>query len=260
MHNYNDHEANYPTDKASVKVLYNDYFHDSRITSLNIIPEKHALEMRLQCSRECEEENGGAREDIYNQKYGYVLTFFGVTYLDIQTTLDWPEYINGRFKAIAKGKYYFRIQTADGYIDVGYRSFKLRKNIGRVSYKGISGFDPWIKKAWQVSDEMLNAILTRLADDGYSEEDDFDLYLDLERLYASGRTDIAKYLRRYASSSWEVDVAVPFSAWLLGKFGSPDDIPLLRQVSDRTDDPLIKRNILDAIETLSNNELILNAE
>lgn len=84
MHNYNDHEANYPTDKASVKVLYNDYFHDSLITSLNIIPEKHALEMRLQCSRECEEENGGAREDIYNQKYGYVLTFFGVAAREIR--------------------------------------------------------------------------------------------------------------------------------------------------------------------------------
>ena len=250
MYNYIDHEANYPTDKASYKVLYNDYFHDSLITSISILPEKHTVEMHIQCSRECEEETGDWRKDIYNRKYGYVLTFSGVTYLDIKTEMSCPDYLNGRFKAIPKGKYYFRIQTPDGNIDIGYRNFKLRKLDGRVSYKGITEFDRWMDRA-SATEDKIDRIIQRLQDDGYSEEEDFDLYLDLERLYASKTSGIADYLRRYAAKEWEMDDALPYAGWLLGKYGSADDIPIIQQLLHRTDNSLIRQNLLDAIDTLT---------
>ena len=252
MYNYFDYEAAYPTDKASYKALYNDYFHDSLITSVSIRPEKSSVVIHVQCSRECEEETGDWRENIYDEKYGYVLTFAGVTYLDIKSDLNHCVYINGRFKAIPKGKYYFRIQTADGHIDIAYRCFKLRRLVGRVSYRGITGFDPWMDRAWAVSEEKLSDILKRLNDDSYTEEQDFDLYLDFERLYASKVTDIAKYLRRYAKAQWKLEDALPFAGWLLGKYGNTDDIPIVQQLMNRTDNSEIRQNLLDAIDALRN--------
>lgn len=250
MYNYVDHEAACPTDKASYKVLYNDYFHDSLITSISMQPEKHSVEMHIQCSRECEEETGDWRKDIYNRKYSYVLTFSGVTYLDIKTEMSGAEYLNGRFKAIAKGKYYFRIQTVDGYIDIGYRNFKLRKPDGRVSYRGITEFDRWMDRTSATEDEICH-IINRLQNDGYGEEEDFDLYLDLERLYDSKTSRIADYLRKYAVKEWEMDAALPYAGWLLGKYGSADDIPIIQQLLNRTDNSLIRQNLLDAIDALT---------
>lgn len=260
MYNYYDYEANLPNDKASYKVLYNDYFHDSLITSINICPEKHSLEMQVQCQRECEEETGDPRKDILNEKYGYTITFSGVSYLEINTTLQWCEFINGRFKAIPKGKYYYRIQTADGYMDIGYCSFTLRKRIGRVSYKGIAQFDPWMDKLWLTPEERIMSILKRLDDNGYTEEQEFDLFLDLQRLYSSKTAGIAPQLRRIAASGWESEDAVPYAAWLLGKFGDPDDIPLLCQLQGRANCPAVKKNLSDAIEALDNRRLITTGE
>ena len=260
MYNYYDYEANLPVDKASYKGLYNDYFHDSPITSMNIWPEKHSLEMQIQCRRECEEETGDPYKDVLDEKYGYALTFSGVSYLEINTTLQGCEFINGRFKAIPKGKYYYRIQTTDGYMDIGYRSFMLRKRIGRLSYKGIVQFDPWMDKLWLTPEEKIISILKRLADHGYTEEQEFDLYLDLQRLYSSKASGIAPYLRRIAASGWESEDAAPFAAWLLGKFGDSDDIPLLCQLQGRANCTMVKKNLSDAIEALSNRRFVTTGE
>lgn len=253
MYNFTDHEANLPSDKASYKVLYNDYFHDSPITSVCFNPIKHIFEIHLQCSRECEEETGNWRKNIYNEKYGYVLTFSGVTYLDIKTDLQCPDYINGRFKNIPKGKYYFRIQIADGQIDIAYRSFKLRKLVGRVSYCGITEFDPWLDRAHIVSQDQIDAIMQRLEDDGYTEDKEFELFLDLERLYASKVPGLASYLRRCIALPWDIgqNEAIPYAAWLLGKYGNADDIPLISQLMKKTNDYRILQNLHDAISALS---------
>ena len=255
MYNYYDYEANFPVDKASYKVLYNDYFHDSPISSISISPEKHSLEMQVQCQREFEEDTGDPCKDIQNEKYGYTLIFSGVSYLEINTTLQSCEFINGRFKAIPKGKYYYRIHTTDGYLDIGYRNFTLRKRVGRVSYKGVAQFAPWMDKLWLAPEEKIAGILKRLADNGYTAEQDFDLYLDLERLYSSKAVGIAPYLRRIVTSGWESENAVPFAAWLLGKLGDSDDIPLLRQLQGRANRPAVRKNLSDAIEALENRRL-----
>lgn len=255
MYNYNDYEANLPKDKASYKVLYNDYFHDSLITEIHISPKMHSLEIHIQCQRECEAESHNLPKDILNEKYGYILTFLGVSFLEVNTSLQGCEYINGRFKAIPKGKYYFRMQTADGYIDIGYRRFQLRKQIGRVSYIGITEFDPWMNRSQAVSEDQIAAILKKLADNQYTEEQEFDLFLDLQRLYTAKMTGIASYLRRIVASGWDSEDAVPYAAWLLGKFGSPCDIPLLRQLQGHADSPMIKKNLFDAMDALDTGRL-----
>lgn len=250
MYNYEDYEANLPMDKASYKVLYNDYFHDSPITKIHISPDMHSLEMHVQCRREYEEDFKDSCRSVLNEKYEYILTFLGVSFLEVNTTLQYCEYVNGRFKAIPKGKYYFRIQTRDGYIDIGYRSFKLRKQIGRVSYKGVTECDPWMNRSRLVSEDQVIDILHRLDDNTYTEEQEFDLFLDLQRLYVSKNTEIAPYLRRIINLGWDSEDAVPYAAWLLGKFGSHFDIPLLRQLWGSADDPMIRKNISDAIAAL----------
>ena len=135
-------------------------------------------------------------------------------------------------------------------MDIGYRNFTLRKRVGRVSYKGVAQLDPWMDKLWLAPEEQIAGILKRLADNSYTAEQDFDLYLDLELLYSSKAVGIAPYLRRIVTSGWESENAVPFAAWLLGKFGDSDDIPLLRQLQGQANNPAVRRNLSDAIEAL----------
>ena len=251
MYNYFDYEANLPTDRASYKVLYHDYFHDSLITAVNISPQRHSLKMLIQCRRDWETDTQNLRKDILDEKYGYLLTFSGVSHLEIHTSLEWCDYINGRFKAIPKGTYYFRIQTADGYMDIGYHGFRLRKRVGRVSYKGIPDPEPWRATSLPITEAPIAGIWKLLAEHGYTGEDEFALYLDLERLYASKAEGLAPYLRRIAASGWQSEDAVPFAAWLLGKFGDSGDIPLLRQLWGQATHPMIRKNLSDAIEALS---------
>lgn len=260
MYNYYDYEASFPTDKASYKVLYNDYFHDSLITAVEFKPEKHTVQLHIQCSRECEWETGDWRRDILDEKYGYVLTFGGVSYFDMKTQMDCPEYLNGRFKAIPKGKYYFRIQTADGYIDIGYSRFRLRKTVGRVSYRGITEADLRMGSAKPASQEEISRILERLRSDDYTEEQDFDLYMDLEYLYACKVPGLGPFLRRYVKSQWPLEDAVPFAAWLLGRYGNADDIPLILQLIPRTDHPGIRQNLMDAVEAMAEPHFIQEGE
>lgn len=249
MHNYYDHEAILPTDKASNKALYNDFFHDSIITGISLNAKQRQLELHLQCSRDCEAETG-SREAIYHEKYGYKMIFSVVTHSEIHTKLHCPEYLNGRFKAIPKGNYYFRIQTDDGYIDIAYRHFKLRKATGRVSYSGIEGFQPELDRKYDSPAEVTNHILRRIASGQYTASDDFALFLDLQRLYASRVENLAPYLRQCLAAPWASEDAKPFAAWLLGKFGAAEDIPLLYPLLSQFQQPIIKRNLMDAMDAL----------
>ena len=171
MHNYYDRDAPLPADRASYKYLYNDYFHDSIITGLCVNSARRELELSLQCSRECEEEQGN-RDNILEEKYGYRLYFSGLHHFGGSSALQWTEYLNGRFKAIrgAKGNFYFRIQTADGYMDIGYDRFRIRKVRGRVSYRGIDEISPWIDKACAARPEEAAAIRKLMDEYGLSQE------------------------------------------------------------------------------------------
>lgn len=244
MYNYDDFEANVPTDKASVKVLLNDYFHNSPITAIHILPEVHALELQLQCCREWEADS--SRAELSDEKYTYILTFGSLHTCDIRTRMKHPIFISGRFKAIPRGKYYYRIATADGFIDIGYRSFSLRKASGRVSYRRLPA--P-VQAPAAISAEEAAWIRARIRAEVYLEEEDADLLRDLERLYASGRID-AENLRHCLCVPWHSVCAKPYAAWLLGKFGGREDLPRLWQYLSECSDPAIRRNLQDAIDTI----------
>lgn len=249
MHNYYDRDAPLPADKASYKFLYNDYFHDSIITGLCVNSARRELELSLQCSRECEEEQGN-RDNILEEKYGYRLYFSGLHHFGGSSALQWTEYLNGRFKAIrgAKGNFYFRIQTADGYMDIGYDRFRIRKVRGRVSYRGIDEISPWIDKAYAARPEEAAAIRKRLEDMAYAGKEDFDPNFDLERLYHAGAEALAPLLRQLVKAPWVPRETKVYAAWLLGKYGSAEDIPLILGQLQDCGDAMIQRNLLDAAE------------
>lgn len=263
MYNYYDFEATFPLEKPVRKFLLSDYFHDSRICSLKQDANRRELVVRLQCCRDWERAGEGALEDA---RYTYILRFIGVHGFRSVTELSWPEYINGRFKQTAwlceqqkHGKrklYQFRIGLADGYLDILFSRFSVRKVIGRVSYTDIKEFGAFYKDWYKRSPEQIERIREALKT---TSPDSLDDDLNLAFLYANKATDLPQHCRRLLTGDAS-QAAKAYAAWLLGKCGTQNDLPLIweafRIEKERksydfgSDDPMKYRNYMDAIEQL----------
>ena len=265
MYNYEDFEAELPRDKGTQKFLVSDYFHDSELRSVVYDGGKKSLEITLQCCRDWESEGRGERSD---PRYTYILRFFGVAGFVSRTDLTWPEYINGRFKHTAwlearqretkRKLYHFRIGLADGYMDILFSRFQIRKALGRVCYAGAGEDDSchpakeWLRR----SPEKLRAVREELARAG---KDDLSADLDLEILYANGAEDLPAWCRRVLAGDYSGE-GKAYAAWLLGKCGSREDLDriwaLYREEREKRfgacgpDVEKRLRNYLDAIERL----------
>ena len=265
MYNYYDFEAEFPQEKSAQKFLMSDYFHDSRICSINMDHDRRELVICLQCQREWEESEKGAIEDA---RYTYILRFAGVYGLCIATDLSWPEYINGRFKQTAwlrkqqkqtkRKLYQFRIGLADGYLDIVFQRFFVRKAEGRISYAGVKEVGAFYKNRLQRSPEKLAEIRDELNN---TSQDSLNDDYNLEILYANSTEDLPQQCRRILTGEAS-QAAKAYAAWLLGKCGTPKDLPLIweafraekeRECIDCSfESPMRDRNYLDSVEQLTN--------
>ena len=277
MHNF-EHEIPYPKDKALYTFLWCDYFHDSSITDLqfsNIVSGRQDLTLTLQCERECrknwQDRNWNVRAfraDLERNIYTYHLTFFGVEHTQLERSGDWwqMEYVNGRFKDSAllhrlqqqvdHPLYHVRIQLSGGYLDVVFRRFQVRKAVGRVQYISAEQrelFEQNRKQRPYVSPEECDRIRRDIRDKAYGEPevDDIALYYDLEALYHAQVPDLGELARQCFQWNWPAEDALPYAAYILGKTGGRGDLPLLYPLLSTVTEPLLRRNLLDAIERLS---------
>ena len=262
MYNYYDFEAEFPLEKATQKFLVSDYFHDSRIQDIKMDHRKHELIIRLQCCRDWETANVGSLDDA---QYTYYLRFSGVYGFRSVTELRWTDYINGRFKQTAwlneqqqrtKSKLYqFRMGLSDGYIDLLFSRFSIRKASGRISYKDIEELGAFYKEWYCRTPERISEIRKEL-----QEATDKSLCdLNLEFLYANRVDDLPLLCRSIIKGETPSDAKV-YASWLLGKCGKKEDLQLIwdtyhaeierKEYDYGSDNPMKYRNLLDAIEQL----------
>ena len=263
MYNYYDFEAEFPLEKATQKFLVSDYFHDSRIQDIKMDHRKHELIIRLQCCRDWETANMGSLDEV---QYTYFLRFSGVYGFRAVTELQTSEYINGRFKQTAwlneqqqrtkRKLYQFRIGLSDGYIDLIFCSFTIRKAVGRVFYRDVDELGAFYKEWYRQSPEQIREIMNEL------QADASDLMSDmkLEFLYANEVKDLRALCQNIITGEASPDAKV-YAAWLLGKRGAKEDLQLIwdvyRTEAERieyefgSDDSMKYRNLLDAIENLN---------
>lgn len=263
MHNYIDLEAEYPRSKAVRKFLLADYFHDSALKALDHNQAERELTIRLQCSRDYEKAPKGTFED---DVYGYILQFRGVWGFRYNTDSRWTEYLNGCFKKTAwlletqkrtrRALYQFRMQLADGYLDIIFHSFEMRKVKGRINYHDINDLESFHMEYLKRSMEELNQLREELNQGNDPMMDDSRL----EQLYANGEKDLPSLCRMVLKKNQDEDVKA-YAAWLLGKCGDLSDRALIWQAYQEWREQsgndtcswnwLMDRNYHDAIEYLT---------
>ena len=264
MHNY-EHEIEMPDNKAIAAFLWADYFHDSEINHIEFIQERQKVVLTMRCCRDTEEyyrnAKGSAEEkrvytENHRDEFSYVLTFGNVAYFNITRMLSCNDYINGRFKDSVilkklqkeskKKLYHLRMQFDDGFGDVIFGKFEIRKKTGKVKYPK---YELW--KAAGCSSAELNG------------DNDFDRFLMMQQMFREGDIRVLDIARENMRNQEYLEDSKPYSAYILGKLGNKDDLPVLfdyylKIERDMTSQSICLRstlmyrqNILDAIEDIN---------
>lgn len=267
MNNY-EHEIECPQNRGIINYLWNDYFHDSKIQHIEFEHKRGSVIFTLECSRDMDEKreqlNGIHEERLsyirqHMDEFTYVLSFEGVLYFHGERLIMENDYINGRFKNTAllcklkaetkKPLFHFRMQIDDGYIDIVFSNFHVRKKEGRVKY-------PVREILYQT--ESSSEIEKNIDLPG----DDFERFLVLQKLHNAKYESLLKIARENLRLENGFEDSCLYSAYLLGKYGDATDIKslfdlylniepyLLSESICSYSAPLPKRNILDAIELI----------
>jgi len=268
MDNY-EHEIACPDNKGVRNYLWYDHFHDSKIDNISFDHRKGLVTLTLECCRDIEDIWNKLKGDDNTRRayiaenidsFTYILTFKGAKYFHSERIIMVNDYINGRFKETAllkklatenkKPLYHFRIQIDDGYMDIIFSDFIIRKRVGRVKYP---------------VDEITYQTCKSLTDDEKKaalEGDDFERFLVMQHLYKVNDPGLLEIARSNLLLDNEHEDTCLYSAYLLGKLGGASDVPKLLDLFLNVEDYLIsksvcrcsailiKRNILDAIELI----------
>lgn len=267
MDNY-DHEIECPQNKAIINYLWYDYFHDSTIHKIEFDHKKGLVILTLESCRDLDEkweklkgtfEERSLYVDKHRGEFTYILCFKGVQYFHDERLIMANDYLNGRFKNTAllcklkaetkKSLYQFRMQIDDGYIDIIFSDFQIRKKVGRVKYS--------------VSEVFYQAESSSLIEKDITlTGKDFDRFLFMQKLYKAKDESLLKIARESIRFGDDSEDSCLYSAYLLGKYGDTSDIKNLFGLYLNIEEHLIaksvcrcsailpKRNILDAIELI----------
>jgi len=268
MNNY-EHEVACPDNKGIRNYLWYDIFHDSKIDNISFDHEKGLVVLTMECCSDIDKlwdkfkNDGDSDGDAYDaylkdhmDNFTYLLTFKGVQYFHSERIIMVNDYINGRFKDTAllrnlsaenkKPLYHFRIEIDDGYMDIIFSDFVIRKKKGGVKYPIDS------------TDQPVSATLGMSAFYG----NDYKWYLTMQKLYDANDPGLLEIARSNLQLDSEHDYSCLYAAYLLGKLGDTSDIPKLfdlflnveeyffAETTYRSNAVLAKRNIMDAIELI----------
>ena len=267
MNNY-EHEIACPDNKGILNYLWYDHFHDSKIDNISFDHRKGLVVLTLECCRDRDEiwKKLKYNDNLFNSymdknidNFTYILTFKGTKYFHVERLIMVNDYINGRFKDTAllktlaaenkKPLYHFRIQIDDGYIDIIFSNFIIRKKAGRIKYP--------VKESAARTCKWVDEDSKKAALDG----DDFERFLAMQKLFHENDPALPDIARKNLWFDDDGDSCL-YSAYLLGKLGDINDIPNLLELYSKIEEHLIsksvcrcgailpKRNILDAIELI----------
>ena len=262
MHNFH-HEIPLPEDRAIRKFLWDSYFHDSAIQEVFLDePTQHAMSLKVDCSRD---------------DSTYLLQFHGVAHFEYSSPRNgWhtgEEISSTVFKDSAllhrlqrdnvKKLYHLRFSHWDGFTDVIFERFTIRRVGGRVSYRSdvpmeaISWDKQYMAPNFRFSlkkDPFVEDIHHLSADDAEDLMEQVDdilwtrLYLLHVKDEIEGLLDLARSILAAHRTCCH---AALYAAFLLGKYGTGPDIPMLisRYLSEQN--LLKKRVLMDAIELIN---------
>lgn len=260
MHNFY-HEIPLPEDKAIRKFLWVNFFHDALIQQ--ILPgQPKPYDLTLQ---------------IYSGHDGhtYLLRFHNAVHYECSAPMPWhagQDISSTVFKDTAllhrlqvkEGKplYHLRFSHWDGYTDVIFERFTIRREGGRVNYKSEV---PPEDIGWQHCRYTPNGAYLP----GYNpfEEDFASLPADNEedrlfmidnilwaRLYHLEQQNAPEALltqaRHTLAEYHHCETAPLYAAFLLGKHGNSADLSGLTKQYFSAENLLIKRVIMDAMELI----------
>jgi hypothetical protein len=296
MYNY-EHEIEKPHDKAMIKFLWNDYFHDSNVENVSFDNKKNHLIITLISCRdqECLWDKIKGADDWKRQyfkenkdHFTYYLCFEKVSHFTLQSSVKWTNYINGRFKETACLKiiqswgkeklYHFRIQLSNGYSDIVFKNFKVRKKIGRINYN-------IEEELGQINSIVMDSHFFETVESNLSDEEnessffsktedfnkyleqakngkDFDRFIAMSVLYEKKYENLLELVRNNLILDAEWLDCSAYAAYLLGKIGINEDITKLygyhaflnRLIAKENNYPynvFIERTVLDSIELLN---------
>jgi hypothetical protein len=177
--------------------------------------------------------------------------------MEAEDTVVASEYINGRFKnsALLRSKqsrsktslFHIRLQLSEGYCDIVFNRFIVKKVNGRVRYISDSHedtrFDPPTPTDIE-RDSLMN--------EGIDDYDSFFIMAALYRLKDPMLLDIARRAIRLATADADSRL---YSCYLLGKLGDSMDIPALL---DRYRDACNSNNMDDYVHAF-HRKIILDA-
>lgn len=277
IHNY-EHEIPCPPNRGINTFLWYDYFHDSHLQNIEFDKMKKTVTLMYECAREIEDKWKELKGDEpYKRQYIeshadefiYFLTFKYVLYFQVDRLPCANDYINGRFKDSAllhyinteqkNPCYHFRIQCDDGYIDIIFSDFIIRKKQGRIRYLNT----PFSAMTCSSLDApALDETIMGLVKQAQTGED-FERFLAMSKLWQLKYSELIQLARGNITLPDDYEDSVPYSAYLLGKLGDESDLPLLQRLylsiqklmTERSiclcSTLLPKRNILDAIENIN---------
>ncbi len=261
MHNFY-HEIPLPEDKAIRKFLWVSYFHDSLIQNIILeTPKRNELTLKLDCSRDC---------------FTYLLHFRGVAHFEFSsprngwhaaeeissTTFKDSALLHRLQQQVGKPLYHLRFSHWDGYTDVIFERFTIRRDGGRVNYK--SAILPerigWEHCRYTPEGSYLPDIDPFEEDFAALPADDEEerrymidniLWARLFHLEQLDPIDELVKQARYIIAEHPRCVHAPvYAAFLLGKHGSQADMPKLAEQYFAAENLLAKRVIMDAIELI----------
>lgn len=258
MHNFY-HEIPLPEDKAIQKFLWVSYFHDGLIQQ--ILPgQPKPYDLTLQ---------------IYSghDGYTYLLRFHNAVHFECSAPMPWhsgQDISSTVFKDTAllhrmqgkEGKplYHLRISHWDGYTDVIFERFTIRREGGRVNYKSevppegigwrycrytpngayLPDFDPFESDFAALPAEDEEERLFMIDDILWARLYHLEQHSQITELIKQARYIIAEHPR--------CEHAPVYAAFLLGKHGNSADLSGLTKQYFSAENLLLKRVILDAIE------------
>ncbi len=260
MNNFT-HDIPLPDDPAIRKFLWISYFHDAIIQEIHPgKPTYKDLTLRVFSPHD---------------GFAYLLRFHGVehfscskdnyfwhTGIDIASTVFKDTALLHRLeKEAEKSLYHLRFSFWDGYMDVIFAKFTIRREGGRVSYK--PEYDPAVIN-WKAYRYAPNGYWLRndpfLADIAHPEgEDDSDrqewiddiLWARLYHIHQAGNVQtMLTQSRDYLMNRPTYDHAELYAAYLLGKHGDHSDLPALTRHFLHAETAIRQRVFLDAMELI----------
>ena len=255
------HDIPLPDDPAIRKFLWISYFHDAVIQEIHPgKPTYKDLTLRIHSGHD---------------GFTYLLRFHGVAHfscskdnfswhtgIDIASTVFKDTALLHRLEREAeKSLYHLRFSFWDGYMDIIFAKFTIRREGGRVSNK--PEYDPAMVN-WGAYRYAPNGYYLKhdpfLADIAHPEgEDDAErqewiddiLWARLYHIHQAGDVQaVISQARSYLTNEPKHDHAELYAAYLLGKYGDQSDLPALTRHFLHTETAIRQRVFLDAMELI----------